>query len=145
VRFPELSVNERNTIMKNVAVIQTQEMPQVRTENRVEDQNYLSPAINIFETKEGFVLEAEMPGVNKDGLEVTLEGSALTLVGRRNIGSPGSDVIYRESKPAHFRRVFELDPTIDAAKISARIEQGVLTLTLPKTEKVKPRKIAVGE
>lgn len=51
--------------------------------------------------------------------------------------------VFRESSPADFRRVFELDPAIDTAKTSARMEQGVLTLTLPKSERVKPRKITV--
>ena len=49
-----------------------------------------------------------------------------------------------ESRPENFRRSFELDPSIDAGKISAKIEQGVVTLTLPKAEQVKPRKIAVA-
>ncbi len=53
-------------------------------------------------------------------------------------------LIHRESRRKNFRRAFELDPSIDAGKISARIEQGVLTLTLPKAEQVKPRKIAVS-
>jgi len=116
----------------------------VRRENGSAERNYLAPEVNIFETKDGFVLEAEMPGVNKDGLEITLEGNTLTLVGRRNAEFPGTEVVYRESKPADFRRVFELDPAIDAGKINARIDQGVLTLSLPKAEKVKPRKIVVG-
>jgi len=113
-------------------------------ENGRSEQNYVSPAVNIFETKDGFVLEAEMPGVNKEGLEITLDGSALTLVGRRSEGSPPSDPIYQESKPTHFRRVFELDPALDTGKIDARMEQGLLKLYLPKTEKVKPRKITVA-
>ena len=91
------------------------------------------------------MLEAEMPGVNKDGLEVTLEGNSLELVGHRQGELPEGQTLYRESKPADFRRVFELDPAIDAGKITARMEQGILTLTLPKAEKVKPRKITVGE
>jgi HSP20 family molecular chaperone IbpA len=51
---------------------------------------------------------------------------------------------HRESRPENFRRSFELDPSIDAGKISAKIEQGVVTLTLPKAEQVKPRKIAIS-
>ena len=51
--------------------------------------------------------------------------------------------MFRESREADFRRVFELDPAIDTSKISAKVEQGILTLTLPKSESVKPRKIAV--
>jgi HSP20 family protein len=53
-------------------------------------------------------------------------------------------LIHRESRTEDFRRVFELDPSIDTSKISARIDQGFLTLTLPKAEQVKPRKIAVS-
>ena len=75
---------------------------------------------------------------------ITLDGSALTLVGRRSDVAPQAEPIYQESRPTHFRRVFELDPALDTAKIDARMEQGVLTLSLPKTEKVKPRKIAVS-
>jgi len=130
-------------IMKSA--VANQQESQVRREDNSVENHYLSPQVNIFETKDGFVLEAEMPGVNKDGLEITLEENNLTLVGRRQNESFGSEVIYRETKPAHFRRVFELDPVIDAGKIGAKMEQGILTLTLPKAEKVKPRKITVGE
>ncbi len=103
---------------------------------------FISPEVNIFETKEGYVLEAEMPGVNKQGLELTLEGNEITIVGHRNL-EPMAQPLFRESREADFRRVFELDPAIDTSKVSARMEQGVLTLTLPKSEKVKPRRITV--
>jgi len=53
-----------------------------------------------------------------------------------------AQLVYRESRPADYRRTFELDPAIDTGKINAKVEQGVLTLQLPKVEKVKPRKIA---
>jgi HSP20 family protein len=103
------------------------------------------PNVNIFESKDGYVLQAEMPGVNKDGLEVTLEGNELTITGRRAEDSVKAELLYRESRPLDYRRTFELDPTIDATRIEAKIEQGVLTLRLPKQEKVKPRKITVSE
>jgi len=105
---------------------------------------YIVPEVNIFETRDGYVVEAEMPGVNKDGLEITLEGNEITLVGRRAPEQPNGDIVFRERRTADFRRVFELDPAIDPSRISAKIEQGVLTLTLPKSERVKPRKIEVG-
>jgi HSP20 family protein len=103
------------------------------------------PNVNIFENKDGYVLQAEMPGVNKDGLEVTLEGNELTIAGHRAEDAVKAELVYRESRPLDYRRTFELDPTIDATRIEAKIEQGVLTLRLPKQEKVKPRKIAVTE
>jgi HSP20 family protein len=104
---------------------------------------FISPEVNILETKDGYVLEAEMPGVSKDGLEVTLEGNELTITGHRQLQPPAGEALFRESHESGFRRVFELDPAIDTAKVSARMEQGVLTLTLPKSERVKPRKISV--
>ena len=106
--------------------------------------NY-TPLANIFETKDGYILEAEMPGVNKDGLELTIENNALTIVGRRSDPALAADVVYRESRDLDYQRVFDLDPSIDTAKISAKIEHGVLTLALPKAESVKPRKIAVTD
>jgi HSP20 family protein len=129
----------------------TQQQPQ--TENRPVRENangatqqqrgYLHPPVNVVETKDGYVLEAEMPGVGKEGLEVLLEDNELTIVGHRKIGLDGAQPLYRESVDRDFRRAFVLDPTIDTAKISARMERGVLTLNLPKAEKVKPRKISV--
>ena len=109
-------------------------------------RGYMSPHVNIAETKDGYVLHAEMPGVNKDGLEISLEGNELTLVGRRGQQEvPGLELLYRESNDRDFRRSFALDPTIDTAKIEARMENGVLWLHLPKAEKVKPRKIQVTD
>lgn len=112
---------------------------------RLEQQTWFSPEVNIFETPEGYALEGEMPGVNKEGLEITLEGNTLTIVGHRDEADFGANPVYRESRTGGFRRVFELDPAIDAKKISAKMEQGVLKLHLPKAEKVKPRKIQVTD
>jgi len=103
----------------------------------------VSPEVNILETSDGYVLEAEMPGVSKEGLEITLEGNEMTLLGRRKIETLPGEALFRERALADYRRVFELDPAIDTAKIAAKMEQGVLTLTLPKSERVKPRKIVV--
>ena len=110
---------------------------------RATQQEYVAPNVNIFETQEGYVLQAEMPGVTKDGLEITLEGNEITITGRRAPETVSGELLFRESARADYRRVFELDPAIDTAKVSAKIEQGVLTVTLPKSERVKPRKIKV--
>ena len=113
-----------------------------RTNDRATE--FVSPGVNIFETKDGYVLEAEMPGVTKEGLEITLEDNEITIVGHRHVEPLGGQALFRESHNADFRRVFELDPAIDTSKIMAKMDQGVLTLTLPKSEKVKPRKIVVS-
>ena len=108
-------------------------------------RNYVSPRVNITETKDGYLLEAEMPGVNKEGLEISLEGNELTFTGRRHEEVQDLELVYRESAKRDFRRVFVLDPTIDSAKIEAKMENGVLKLHLPKAEQVKPRRITVTE
>ena len=108
-------------------------------------QEYVTPEVNIFETKDGYVLEAEMPGVSRDGLELTLEDNEITILGHRAAETVVGQPLFRERHAADYRRVFELDPAIDPSKISARMEQGILTLALPKSEKVKPRKIRVDD
>jgi HSP20 family protein len=90
------------------------------------------------------MLQVEMPGVNKDGLEISVENNELTIIGRRSRPAVEGPLIHRESRRENYRRAFELDPSIDADKISAKIDQGVMTLTLPKAEQVKPRKIKVS-
>ncbi len=112
-------------------------------QNHMARQEYLLPDVNIFETKDGYVLEAEMPGVSKEGLEITLEGNEMTIVGHRQTEVQPGELLFRERRLADYRRVFELDPAVDTTKVSAKMEQGVLTLTLPKSEQVKPRKIKV--
>lgn len=122
----------------------TQTQPRQETQHAAREANsFVSPDVNIYENADGYTLEADMPGVSKSGLEVTLEGNELTLVGRRSHERVAGQALYRESRPVDFRRVFELDPAIDTAKISAKLEQGVLTLHLPKAERVKPRQINV--
>jgi len=100
---------------------------------------------NIVETADGYLVEAEMPGVAKDGLELTVENGELAIAGRRSVTKPGGTPVYRESRDLDYRRVFELDPSIDTAQISARLENGILKVHLPKTEAVKPRRITVSD
>jgi HSP20 family protein len=112
--------------------------------DRATREDRIAPEVNIFETSDGYVLEAEMPGVGKEGLDVTVEGNELTIVGRRSPETAAGTVLFRERELADYRRAFELDPAIDARKVSARIAQGVLTVTLPKSEQSKPRRIEVN-
>ena len=107
-------------------------------------EQFIAPAATVLENADGYTLEVEMPGVSKENLEMWVENNELTILGRRSMPVVEGTLIHRESRPESFRRTFELDPSIDAEKISAKIEQGVVTLTLPKAEQVKPRKITVA-
>lgn len=111
---------------------------------RPEQKSYLTPRVNIHEVKDGYILHAEMPGVTKEGIEVLLEDNELTIIGHRKAEEVPGEPLYRESTQRDYRRVFALDPVIDTGSIVARIDQGLLTLELPKAEKVKPRKIQVS-
>ncbi len=107
-------------------------------------EKFIMPVASVNETPEGYTLELEMPGVSKDGLEIAIENNELSIVGRKQSAEPDGTVVHRESRPHHYHRAFEIDPSIDTARISARISQGVVMLTLPKAEEVKPRRIAVS-
>jgi HSP20 family protein len=104
----------------------------------------LAPEVDIFETPEAFVIEAEMPGVSKENLEITLDGAELTVTGRRLATSDSGEAVWRERSAGDFQGTFELDPVIDTTRIVARINQGVLTVTLPKHERAKPQTIVVA-
>ena len=114
------------------------------TAARRENEKFVTPSASIRETADSFTLELEMPGVSKDGLEISIEKNELSIVGRRSNTTPQGTLLHRESRPHNYRRAFEIDPSIESSKIAARINQGVVTLTLPKAEEVKPRKITVS-
>jgi HSP20 family protein len=113
------------------------------TETRPSEQ-FVAPMASVTEENDGYTLRVEMPGLNKEGLELAIENNELTIIGRRSLPAVDGTLIHRESRAENYRRVFELDPSIDANKISAKMEQGILTLMLPKAEHVKPRKITVS-
>ena len=126
----------------NIVAQQQNESANLVTQNQPRVQ-YATPLVDVESNEEGYTIRAEMPGVDKSGLEITVDNGELTIVGHRRTSEVTGEPVYREIRNNDFRRVYELDPAIDTAKISARIEQGILTLTLPKAESVKPRKITV--
>jgi HSP20 family protein len=102
------------------------------------------PAVNVWEGGEHLYAEAEVPGVSQDGLEITVVGSELTIKGRRP-PLEGENLSYhrQERGVGEFTRVLTLPVEIDAEKVQAGLKDGVLTLTLPKAEVARPRKINV--
>jgi len=115
-----------------------------RDGDRAQAEQFVAPPASVIETGDGYTLEVEMPGVNKDGFDISVENNELTITGRRSFPVGKGTLIHHESRQENFRRTFDLDPSIDANKISAKIDQGLVRLTLPKAEHVKPRKIAVS-
>ena len=116
----------------------------VRETDARQTEQFVAPVASVLENGDGYLLQVEMPGVNKEGLEISTEGNELTITGRRSLPTIDGALVHQESRSENFRRTFEIDPSIDVNKINAKIEQGLLTLTLPKADHVKPRKIAVS-
>jgi len=115
-----------------------------RDADRGQNEQFVAPSASVVEAGDGYTLEVEMPGINKEGLEISIENNELTVLGHRSLPAVEGTLIHRESRPENYLRTFELDPSIDANKISAKIDQGVVAVTLPKAEHIKPRKITVS-
>ena len=106
----------------------------------------VDPPVNLSETDEGFVLSAEVPGVEPSELDVTIEGSTVTLAGARKSeyeAGNGTSVHRRERPTGHFRRAFELPSEIDVDSARATHKDGVLKLVLPKSPALRARQIEV--
>jgi len=95
-----------------------------RDRNRAQTEQVVVPSASVIEATESYTLEVEMPGVNKEGLEISVENNELTIIGRRSFPKVEGALLHHESRPENFRRTFELDPSIDADKISAKVDQG---------------------
>lgn len=107
-------------------------------------ERYIAPRVNIFENTEVLTVEAELPGVSKDQAEIEVKEGELVLTGKRNGATEGGDLRLRERPNASFYRAFVLGKSIDTSKIEASMSDGVLTITLPKLESVKPRAISIN-
>jgi HSP20 family protein len=104
----------------------------------------LQPAADIFETAEGITLQIDMPGVSKDRLQVHSDRNSLTIEGNAQFDMPaGMEALYADLRSTLYRRSFALSSELDAEKIDAKLQDGVLTLRVPKRAELRPRKIEV--
>lgn len=105
-----------------------------------------APAIEMFEKEDRYVVKAELPGMEEEDIDVSVTGDILTIKGERKAESEVKDEDYYccESSYGSFSRSVALPSSVDADKIQANYEQGVLELNLPKMPEVKPKKIAVS-
>ena len=104
----------------------------------------IAPPVDIYETDDAIIVEADMPGVDRAGVDVQIDKGLLTLVGRvtrRPI--EGVTQLYEEIVPGDFSRAFTLGEDVDESGIQAAIADGVLTVTLPKSAPKRARKIEV--
>jgi HSP20 family protein len=97
-----------------------------RDADRAQNEQFVAPSASVVEAGDGYTLEVEMPGINKEGLEISIENNELTVLGHRSLPAVEGTLIHRESRPENYRRTFELDPSINGDKISAKIRRGHL-------------------
>lgn len=99
--------------------------------------------VDAYATEDAIVLTADVPGLKPEQLEVTLEGDTLTIRGELKNRPEDRNYLLRERATGHFERVLTINTPIDNGKVEATFEDGVLALTLPKAEAVKPKQITV--
>jgi HSP20 family molecular chaperone IbpA len=112
------------------------------TESTRNQERYVAPPVDIYETRDGLVVLADLPGVAKEALDVRVDNNVLTIRGQARHGVPG-EAVYREYELVNFFRQFELSDKVDQSQITADLKSGVLTLHLPKAREAKPRQIEV--
>ncbi len=107
-------------------------------------ERYIRPRTSVYEMDNAVRIIMDVPGVSKDNLDINFNRGELTITGRREIWDRENlKSCYCERFDGHYRRVFALDNTLNANKIDAKLAQGVLELTIPKVEAVKPKKIEI--
>jgi HSP20 family protein len=102
------------------------------------------PRVDVVEGPESVVITAELPGVKKDGIELSVNDGILSLIGRKTESVAEGSVRVAERRHGEFRRSFSLGRGIDATRVDAQMDNGILKITLQKSESVKPKKITIN-
>jgi HSP20 family protein len=114
---------------------------------------YANYAVDVYEDADHLHVDAELPGFTKEQVDVTLDNSVLTITAERSEETSNgngaevakrTDYLLRERRYNRFQRSFTLPNTVDSSSVDAKLENGVLRLTLNKRQETKPRKIAIG-
>ncbi len=116
-----------------------------KTGNNRNQDFYIVPMADVYATDDEYVIRADMPAVTKDGLDITLDNNVLTIKGAVDESEKSSDKLkYREYTLHDYMRSFNVGNDIDTGNVTASMDDGVLTITLPKKEEVKPKKIEIA-
>jgi HSP20 family protein len=117
----------------------------VTKEEKTAPGRYYIPYSDIFETDDALTVVMEMPGVEKNAVNIALENDVLRVDGQIDFSKyEGMEPVYTEYNVGHYTRSFTLSGKIDQERISAQLDDGVLTLTLPKAKEAQPRRISIG-
>lgn len=104
-----------------------------------------APVVDIEEDKDSFIVKAELPGMKKEDIKISVRGNILSLVGERKYGSEEKNKTYHRIERAYgkFVRTITLPTEVENDKIKAAYQDGILTITLPKPETMKPKEVEI--
>lgn len=130
-------MNENNAVKSNEILLNIKKY--------IEEEPSVKPLIDLLESKEEFFMKVFVPGVKKENLITKLDENLLTIFGKIDFNTiENKRYLIRERGVANYYRVFELSEKIDSSRIDAILEDGILYLTLPKTEKANPKEIIIN-
>jgi len=103
------------------------------------------PAVNLTEDRNNYYVRAELPGMKADDLNISVAGNGVSISGERKIPAEGDNVRYhrREREAGSFSRMIGLPAEVNPDKVNAALKDGILTITVPKAEKAKPKQITI--
>lgn len=130
--------------MENNNIIQVEEQNKNSWDEALENERWLAPETDIYETDEAFVMLLNMPGVAKENVKIKIEDDDLVIMGKIDYNARlNSRFVLNETEIGNFYRKFKIGEIIDDSRISAKLENGQLILTLPKHERAKPKTIEI--
>jgi HSP20 family protein len=132
---------------EQTAVITTEKQAATRSPSEKslatrDETRYIAPPVDIYETDDALMVVADLPGVDRDEVDVRVEDSVLTIKGKSDYSQPANLVLGEFNLQGYYRQ-FQLSDEVDQDKISAESKNGVLNIRLPKAEKSKPKQIKV--
>ena len=130
---------------ENKELVSVKEFSSQSINELLKTQNSVSPVVDIYETENDFILIANLPGVERNNVQVKLDDGQLIVFGKINFQEAvNKKYILNENEIGNYYRSFKISDSIDNEKINARYDNGQLVLTLPKHERAKPRKIDIS-
>jgi HSP20 family molecular chaperone IbpA len=103
----------------------------------------VAPPVDVYENRDAVILAVDVPGVVRDNLTIEIEGDELLLTARQG-ELPKGEALHLGFAPVEFRRAFRVPRGLDSSNVSAALDNGVLRITLPKSDAIRPRRIAVA-
>ncbi|MFA7420238.1 MAG: Hsp20/alpha crystallin family protein [Melioribacteraceae bacterium] len=110
----------------------------------LENESWIAPLVDIYETKDDYYLAAQMPGVKKEDVKIKLEEGNLVIMGRIDYEqNVNNKYVLKETEIGNYYRRFKISESVDETKIDAKLENGILNVKLPKHDRLKPKTIEI--